>query len=146
MPGVTIRILNTTKGTITDESGNYIINLEKGKYEIHVTSIGYNSENFIIDLNSDTEKNIELKESFVQMSEVLIVAEDPGIGIIRRTIANKRKWMDKLKSYNMTGYTKNTIFKEDSVASIVESYSYGYWRKNDGFREKNIPKKTNRKY
>jgi hypothetical protein len=141
LPGVTIRILNTTKGTISDEGGKYLLNLDKGKYDIQISSIGYNSEDFVLDLNSDIEKNIELKESFVQMSEVLIVAEDPGIGIIRRAIANKRKWMDKLLSYKMTGYTKNTLFKEDSVASINESYSNCFWNKKDGFREKIFQKR-----
>lgn len=141
LPSVIVRIINTNKGTLTDDNGSFQINLEKGRYDIQFSIVGYNSEKISVDLNKNLEVIIELEESFVQMKEVLVVAEDPGVGIIRRAIANKKKWMDKLNSYKFTAYSKQVINKEDSIASIAESYSYGYWKKTDGFREVIFQKK-----
>ncbi|HEY9188954.1 MAG TPA: DUF5686 family protein [Ignavibacteria bacterium] len=135
LPSVIVRILNTNKGTLTDDNGSFQINLEKGRYDIQFSIVGYNTEKITVDLNKNLDVIIELEESFVQMKEVLVVAEDPGVGIIRRAIANKKKWIDKLNSYKFTAYSKQIINKEDSIASIAESYSYGYWKKTEGFRE-----------
>ena len=141
LPGVIVRILNSPRGTLTDDNGNFQINLQKGEYEIQFSIVGYNSETKKINIEKNESIVVELKESYVQLSEVLVVAEDPGIGIIRRAIANKKKWMDRLHSYKCTAYTKQIINKEDSIASIAESYSNGFWRKPEGFRERIFQKR-----
>jgi len=141
LPGVIIRIMNSSRGTLSDDNGNFQMNLDKGLYDIQFSIVGYNSEIRKVEINKSEDWVIELKESFVQMSEVLVVAEDPGVGIIRRAIANKKRWMERLKSYKCTAYSKQIINKEDSIASIAESYSNGYWRRGDGFREKIFQKR-----
>jgi hypothetical protein len=141
LPSVVVRVLNSTKGTLSDDNGNFQISLSKAAYEIQFSIVGYNTETKNIDFTKNDNIIIELKESFVQLSEVLVVAEDPGIGIIRRAIANKKKWMDRLHSYKCNAYSKQIINKEDSIASIAEAFSYGYWRKPEGFRERVFQKR-----
>lgn len=136
IPSVIVRMLNTQKGTLTDESGNFQLYLPKAEYDVQFSIVGYNRETIHVSLNKNEMISIELVESVVQLSEVVTTAEDPGVGIIRRAIANKRKWMNLLQSYQSKAYTRQIIFKDDSIASITESLSDKYWKKSFGFRER----------
>jgi hypothetical protein len=136
LPNVIVRIQNTQKGTLTDDSGNFQLYLTQGHYDIQFSIVGYEREIIHLSLEKNETISVELAESFVQLTEVLITAEDPGVGIIRRAIANKRKWMDRLQSYQCKAYTKQIMLKDDSIASITESLSNKFWKKFVGFRER----------
>lgn len=135
LAGVTFRVLNTSRGTVSGGDGAFRISLPTGDHTIVVSSVGYLPDTISIALTSDLQRIVRLKPSPVQLQEVLVVAEDPGIDIVRQAIANKRKWMDSLKTYEFDAYTKRILRKDTSIASITESYTKGYWRKDDGLRE-----------
>jgi hypothetical protein len=135
LPGVTFRVLNTTRGTVSGGDGAFRISLPEGEYRLAITSVGYLPDTLSVVLTADIRRSIRLKPSPVHVPEILVIAEDPGIDIIRKAIAEKRKWMDLLRSYEFDAYTKQVLCRDTAVASITESYTHGYWRKDDGLRE-----------
>ncbi|MBI5476349.1 MAG: carboxypeptidase-like regulatory domain-containing protein [Ignavibacteriales bacterium] len=130
-----IRLLGTSKGTITNLQGNYILSLESGNHTLVFSYLAYQPETLIINFSESVTRHILLKPSPIQMSEVLVIAEDPAIDIIRKAIANKRKWMDKLKSYKFEAFSRQVLRRDTSIASITESYSTGYMLIGDTLRE-----------
>jgi len=72
LPGVNVTIKGTTKGTITDEQGNYSIELDAEKSPQLVFSfIGtYSNE---VPVNDQSNVNTQLKNDVSQLSEVVVV-------------------------------------------------------------------------
>ncbi|MGA9365135.1 MAG: DUF5686 family protein [Bacteroidota bacterium] len=135
LPGVTFRFVNSARGTVSGGDGAFRISLSAGEYKFAVSSVGYLPDTVSVNLATDIHQSIRLKPSPVQIQEFLVVAEDPGIDIIRKAITNKRKWKDLLRSYEFDAYTKQILRKDTAIAGITESYTRGYWRKDDGLRE-----------
>ena len=130
-----VRVLGTSKGTITNTAGDYSLSLAEGKYMIVVSYLGYFPDTLTVLLDSAFTRHVTLKPSPIQMPEVLILAEDPAIEIIRKAIANKRKWMEKLKTYKFEAFTRQVLRRDTAIASITESYTTGYMQAGDTLRE-----------
>ncbi|SEW40186.1 TonB-linked outer membrane protein, SusC/RagA family [Chitinophaga sp. YR573] len=71
IPGVTIRIPNTNKGTISDASGAYTLAVPAGTPSIQVSYTGYKT--VILKLTPATSVlNISLEEDFARLDEVVV--------------------------------------------------------------------------
>jgi hypothetical protein len=57
------------------------------------------------------------------------------MAIMRRVIAEKRKWIDRLRTYRLDAFTRQVLKRDTSIASITESYTTGYWERGDTLRE-----------
>ena len=81
------------------------------------------------------------------MKEIVVYSdrEDPAIGIMRKVIANKKKWKNKLKSFRAKAYTRSKVENDVSIVSISESVSKLYWDVEKGSREEFIAKKTSKR-
>ena len=130
-----IRVLGTSKGTITNTQGRYSLSLETGTHTLIFSYLAYQPETLIVNLTESTIKDIKLKPTPIQMPEFLVLAEDPAIEIIRKAIANKQSWMNKLKSYKFDAFSRQVVKRDTAIASITESYSTGYMLIGDTLRE-----------
>ncbi|MEI6866419.1 SusC/RagA family TonB-linked outer membrane protein [Flavicella sp.] len=85
LPGATILIKNTQKGTTTDFDGIFeITNVESGNYELLITFIGYDEKSIVIEVPFDKELNlgiINLNASLESLDEVVVVT---ALGIKRQ--------------------------------------------------------------
>ena len=75
IPYVTVRLVGTTYGTMTDATGHYFLkNVPDGKYVIEATCIGYLSQKFDVNIHSNktTEVNFSLKEDVMQLEQVVV--------------------------------------------------------------------------
>ncbi|MDG1394647.1 MAG: TonB-dependent receptor [Flavobacteriaceae bacterium] len=70
--GANVLILDLKTGTISNEYGFYSITLEKGTYQITISSIGYASLQETITLDRDISQNFTLNEARESLDEVLI--------------------------------------------------------------------------
>ncbi|NHM04215.1 TonB-dependent receptor [Flavobacterium celericrescens] len=70
--GVSVVIPMLKIGTFTNEYGFYSLTIPKGTYEIEISSIGYETQTIIINLNENTKQNISLSESTQQLDEIVI--------------------------------------------------------------------------
>jgi hypothetical protein len=130
-----IRILGTTRGTITNTDGAYALSLEPGEYTLLFSMVGYRPETVHVSLRSPSVHDVQLYAADIILPEVLATSEDPAIEIIRRAIARKHQWVDKLVSYKMEAFTRQILRRDTSIAGITESYSTGYWQQGDTLRE-----------
>ena len=101
LPGVSISIVGTTQGTITDIDGKYSLEVS-GDSQLKFQFIGFLAE--IVSINNQTTINVTLKEDVVGLSEVVVV----GYGTQRKeavtgSVANiKGEVMREVPSANIS--------------------------------------------
>lgn len=69
--GANIKIKGTTRGTITDFDGNFVLENVNSDAVLEVTSIGYKSQE--VPVNGHTQINIVMKEDTEQLAEVVVI-------------------------------------------------------------------------
>ena len=76
IPYVNLSILNTLKGTSTDESGFYFFDVPEVFLEksMHISALGYEDRRVVLKEIKDSE-SIDLKESVFELDEVVIADE-----------------------------------------------------------------------
>ncbi|MBI2950957.1 carboxypeptidase-like regulatory domain-containing protein [bacterium] len=83
LPGVSIVIVGTRRGAVTDASGTYIIlSVEPGTYTLTATLVGYQGEtkrDVQVAADFTTTVGFSLKETAIQMGEVTVMAERPPV-------------------------------------------------------------------
>ena len=130
-----VRVLGTSRGTITNAGGEYTLTLEPGEYRLLFTMLGYGPDTAVVHLLADQRHDVFLEPSVIILPEIIVSSEDPAIEIIRRAIANKQHWIERLHSYEMRAFTRQTIYRDTAVAGINESFTTGYWQQGDTLRE-----------
>ena len=70
LPQVTVAVENTSRGTYTDDGGNYSLRLVPGRYTLVVSFLGYRTVKADIDLRHDEVRNFTLEESSVSLNSV----------------------------------------------------------------------------
>lgn len=130
-----VRIAGTTRGTITNTDGAYSLTLEEGEYTLLISMVGYRSDTAVVSLHAPVVRDVSLRPADIILAEVLATSEDPAVEIMRRAIARKHRWIDRLLSYRMEAFTRQILRRDTSIASITESYSTGYWQQGDTLRE-----------
>tara|TARA_R110001592_G_scaffold60806_3_gene185216 strand:+ start:120465 stop:123677 length:3213 start_codon:yes stop_codon:yes gene_type:complete len=78
MPGATVTIANTTKGTVTDLDGNFFIQAEEGATLV-VSFIGYKSKSLKIGNQTQFRINMELDDTALE--EVVVI----GYGTVKKS-------------------------------------------------------------
>lgn len=73
--GANIITQDKSVGATTNVYGFYSLSLPVGKYKITYTYIGYNNQQYEINLDKDIENNVELLEAGVTGEEVIVTAE-----------------------------------------------------------------------
>ncbi len=145
LSGATIRLIGTTLGTATNSDGRYRLLLARGKYQVIVSYIGYTSDTVRADIQGhDVSLDVALSQSQVSLPEVMVYPKsgNPANEIIRRAIAAKEKWLEKLHSYEFNAYTKTVLkvvkqseLPDTTIAGILETQTKGYWKSPDSYFE-----------
>ena len=71
LPGVSVKVLNTLHGAITDIDGVYVINNVEPNATLQVSYIGYTTID--VPVNGREEINITLKEDVAKLDEVVVI-------------------------------------------------------------------------
>ena len=129
-----IRVLGTSRGTISNADGEFTLSLDPGPHRLIISMLGYRADTIAV-TSAGVRLEARLEPSAILLPEIVVTSEDPAIEIIRRAIANKQRWIERLKSYEMQAFTRQTIRRDTAVAAINESYTRGYWQVGDTLRE-----------
>jgi hypothetical protein len=81
--GANVAILESGSGTITNAYGYYSLSIDPGFYTLIYSYIGYQTQRIPVRLGEDTELNVELQESMLELEEVTISAEAGNDNITR---------------------------------------------------------------
>ena len=118
LPSAYIHIEGTFNGTVSNESGKYVLYLETVPAKIQISYIGYKAHTQEIDVDSGRIINIALEPTVYQIEETVVSAEDPAVEIMRNVIRNKMEWFAVLDSYQAESYTYQSISNDTTVAVI----------------------------
>lgn len=89
LPGVSVLVKGTKKGTSTNFNGNYSLSVEKGKTLIF-SSIGFINQEVVV---NNSTINVVLKEDTAVLGEVVITAEF-GLKRVKRSIGSSVQHID----------------------------------------------------
>ena len=135
LPSAHIRILGTTRGTITGTGGEYVLQLDAGTHTVVVSMLGYRPDTSTIRVEGRTVHNVSLEPAEIVLPEFVVSSEDPAIEIIRRAIAHKRRWIERLVAFQCEAFTRQVLQRDTAIASITESFTRVYWQQGDTLRE-----------
>ncbi len=135
LPVASIQVEGTFRGTISNYSGEYILELKQLPATILVRYIGFESKRITITEDSPSEQNILLKPIVLELEEIVVTAEDPAISIMKQVIKRKQAWREKLETCKAEAYTRFVLENDTSIVSILESTSEVFWDRKKGKRE-----------
>ncbi len=114
-----VEIKELRKGSVSKDDGSYEFYLERGKYDIVVSLVGYKSKVATVYINNeDVSEIIHLEDAESgNLAEVLIKvkARDRAEELIRNVLRNKESILDAIGSYSYNAYIR--AFQMDSVSA-----------------------------
>lgn len=144
--GVTIRVTDSNKGTYTNRNGEFKLRLKEGSHHIVLTMVGMERSIIHLNISNDTTNIVfRLRTNPTLLQSIVVIAEDPGMRMMRKAIEIKAKQSEEIKTYSYLLYTKfvtqtDTITAgrtdnptDSTIFSIFESYSKGYYQKNNKY-------------
>ena len=134
LPSANIQIEGTLRGVVASVEGRYALRIESLPATIVVRYIGYESQKLVITENSPSEQNISLTPSSVQMEEMIVIGEDPGIRIMRNVIAKKKRWHKLINNFKADGYNRMVMENDSGIVMISESLADTYWDRDKGLK------------
>ncbi|NNF04394.1 MAG: carboxypeptidase-like regulatory domain-containing protein, partial [Rhodothermales bacterium] len=134
LPGATVQLAGTYRGTITNSGGRFQIRTDSLPVRLNVRFIGYESR--IIDVQAArVDLLIEMTPVAFELPEVVITNEDPAIRIMRRVIEEKQRWRAGLDTYSVDAYNRFRVANDTGIVSIWESRTRAFWHREHGVRE-----------
>src|SRR5688572_15872283 len=116
LPLASIEVKEMRKGDITKDDGTYQFMLERGKYDLVVSMVGYKPRIVTIFINNeDIIENIELEtDESANLAEVIIKAKtrDRAEEIIRNVVKHKESILDAIGDHSYKAYIR--AFQLDS--------------------------------
>lgn len=120
----TIYVKNTTYGCISNYKGEYFLELTQGNYTLVYSFVGYQSieKEIIIKNNENLTINITLFETDIQIDDIDIIADkiDRAKKIMKNVRDNRKKYFEKIQSFECQSYVKTSIEKEKEE-QIIDS-------------------------
>lgn len=130
IPFSKVWLKNTSSGTIANGKGVYHLDVRgKGKYDLRISSIGYESIDTSIVLSGDVLiYNIILPSSVLQLEEVVVSSESnkkKGKRIMKEVISRRSDFLNgagryECETYCFTSLDKRTESKSDTVYDDAE--------------------------
>jgi len=87
---------NSGKGTLTNAYGFYSLTFPEGSYTLVFSYLGYQNQEFVIDLKQDQRVNIELSEGIL-MDEVVVTAEEEDSNVKSTEMGTVTLAVEKIK-------------------------------------------------
>ncbi len=84
-------------GTVTDVEGNFQLNLAAGRHKLIISALGYVDEVKTINISYDGRLNVELFESVIKLSDIVITAERDNENVLNTKMGADIMSIDALK-------------------------------------------------
>lgn len=113
LPGVSVRINESSLGTVTDVEGNYTLTVGSGTDTLLFSFIGYNTHREYV--NNRTVINVALQEEATELGEVVIT----GFQEVQRKLFTGSATSIKMEEAKITGMTDASQMLEGRVAGVT---------------------------
>ncbi len=121
LPFTNVYVLNTTRGTSSNEQGQYKLLLERGAYSIAFQHLGYKTliKEVVID-DVPIFLDVQLAAEAHMLTELVLRAdaEDPAYRVIREAQRKRKFHRDRVKSFSCQVYVKGNQKILDAPKSI----------------------------
>lgn len=134
LPSAHIIIKDTYKGTISNQDGEFSLNVPEIPVTLVARFIGFESQQITIQ-SADENVLFQMKPSVAELGEILVTGEDPAIEIMREVIRRKQIWRENLETYKAEAYTRQQLKNDTAIVMISESVSTAFWDREKGSRE-----------
>ena len=112
LPGVSILIKGTSRGTVTDINGNYQIDVPSGESILVFSSVGFLSEEIVV--GDRTEINVALMPDVLALNEIVVV----GYGTQKRSEVTSSVATVKSENFNAGGTRSPMDLIQGKVAGL----------------------------
>lgn len=111
IPNTAIFIKELRTGTSANLNGDFEISLEKGKYHLVFSSLGFQNITKEISLNRDSEMKVVLQQEEIKIKEVRVYSggKDPAIPIMKNAISLAPYYRRAIESYQADVYMTGTV-------------------------------------
>ena len=119
LPGATVQVPGTGKGTRTDMNGNYTLTVPVGKYSIEANYVSYQKQqidNIKVAANQNKMLNITLKEASISLKDVVVTGQ-------QRASSTNALLLKQQKTTSMTdGLSADLIKKtgDNNMAQVLK--------------------------
>ena len=113
LPGVSVRVSNSVRGTVTDIEGNYSMTVDSQSDTLLFSFIGYDTREEVIGQRSVI--NVQLSEETTELGEVVIT----GFQEVQRKLFTGSAANVKMADAKITGMTDATQMLEGRVAGVT---------------------------
>ncbi len=134
LPAATVQIEGTLTGTITNDQGEFALNVPQRPATLTVRYIGYQKASVRVEAGQ-TKADLSLEPSSLVAGELEVTDEDPGMRIMRRVIEEKAEWQAGMSTYAADAYTRIVLRGDSGIVTIAEIASDLFWRRDGGTRE-----------
>ena len=117
MIGVSILIVGTSTGTVTDFDGNYTLNVPKDSKELQFSYVGYETKVITIPVNSNV-LNVQMKSDSQVLSDVVII----GYGTQR-----KSDLTGSVASVGTKDFNKGMVSSPEELVNGKIAYGSGWF-------------------
>ncbi|MFH1050718.1 MAG: DUF5686 family protein [bacterium] len=114
IPGATIKVVNSNKGTYSSTRGKFKIPFLTGKNKLKIMSIGYETQFVDVDETIDTVR-IQLVESAVKLKEATVIGNIEPKDVIKRAIERKQENQQKISTFKGLLYSKVVMELDGNV-------------------------------
>lgn len=134
LPSAHIIIKNTYQGTISNQDGEFSINVPSVPLTLVARFIGFESQEITV-RSADEDIHFNMQPSVAELGEIMVTGEDPAIEIMREVIRRKQIWRADLETYKAEAYTRQQLKNDTAIVMISESVSTAFWDREKGPRE-----------
>jgi hypothetical protein len=125
LPGASLYIDKLKRGTTSDKSGSYTIEMPVGEYDVTLTFIGFETSAQRIKLVSDGTANFELFEKSVYIPEVVVTIDRAEFNVSRTQMSLVRLDARSIKEMPVTLGEKDIIKSITMLPGIQSSGEFG---------------------
>lgn len=121
LPNVEVKLLNTQKGTSTNDKGHFQIQgLKSKQYQIEVSAVGYHRKKRTIDLSNKHQVNLDftLKPTVIQM-DAMVVTGTKEASYVKESPVKVEVMNQKFLSQNPTNNVMESISQSNGVDQQV---------------------------
>ncbi|TNE51958.1 MAG: carboxypeptidase-like regulatory domain-containing protein [Bacteroidetes bacterium] len=107
LPYASVYVRNSTNGTVSNDQGEYRLNVPRGTHEIVFQYIGYKQKVEQVEIGDKAIRlTVRMEPSALQISEVVITTEDPAYPIMRKAIEKRAYYKNRTQRYSCDVYIK----------------------------------------
>lgn len=130
-----VQVEDQPRGTITNTLGRFTLQVPALPVTFTVRYVGYRTARIVAAPDDTLDYRVALEPAVIPLGEVVVTGEDLAESIMRRVIARKQAWRQRLGAYAAQGYTKLVLENGSQIVYLSESVFDVYHDPERGPRE-----------